>query len=584
MVYATQGKLSKLGPRLEFLRKGTIGQQMGRVFNLFAILVLVIGAVAGIAAMRIEDRSSELADLTQVAFKTASMTRSVAKSKDDMGAYRARGFDNELIAASIAHAEDAMAIHEELRETANGLGPEFRSRMARLDTGLGRVTAIMGEVRDAPRNIVERESFLGPRYDEIDQTIEQIADLREFAAARVEQVSGDGLYEIQFLTAALAIGVLAALWLVLFGKKLVSVRIAAPIVAISDASERISMGESGVELPATNREDEIGTLLRSLNVLRAVQEEAVAQAEHEHRRELERERQAQEERKKQQDRYARQLHELADQFERTISEVATEVASASGQMHAAASALASNVETTSKSVSNANSNLKSSTSNITSAAGASDEFAMSISEVSRQAGSSSERAHRAADAARKADETIPVLTGTSERISQIVEVIARIAQRTNLLALNASIEAARGGEAGRGFAVVASEVKELATQTAKATEEVEGLIGEMQAATRESASALSAISEEVHELETSATAIATAVDQQAVAGQDLARSIDLAARDTQSVSETVDEVSGATLQSGSTASQMLASSASLSQQAGLLREQVADFLTKVRAA
>ena len=116
-----------------------------------------------------------------------------------------------------------------------------------------------------------------------------------------------------------------------------------------------------------------------------------------------------------------------------------------------------------------------------------------------------------------ADDTISTLAVSAEQVGQIVELIQSIAKRTNLLALNASIEAARGGEAGRGFAVVASEVKELAAQTSRATEEVAEQIRTMQNSTGASVGALRSIAEQIKELEGAAISIASAVDQQSVA-------------------------------------------------------------------
>jgi len=163
-----------------------------------------------------------------------------------------------------------------------------------------------------------------------------------------------------------------------------------------------------------------------------------------------------------------------------------------------------------------------------------------------------------------------------------VELIQTIAQRTNLLALNASIEAARGGEAGRGFAVVASEVKELAMQTSRATEQIADQIRTMQDTTGASVGALRSIADQVRDLETTAVSIASAVDQQSVAGQDLARSIDLAARGTEKVAGHIEDVRELSLSTGAAASQVLTSANDLEEQASTLNEQVRTFLSHVR--
>lgn len=567
-----------------WLQRGSIRQQTGRIFNLFALLVLILGAVATIGTLRIEQRSRALSDLTDVAFLTANMTRQVTLSKDNMGSYSARGYDADTIALSIQQARNAVEMNARLATYADSFEPDYLEKVKSLDEGLRNLEGLLAEVRDAPRDVVEQESFLGPRYDALDTTINAVVELREDAARRVDAYSGRGHAEFQLLLAALLVCGGVALALVFLGKRMVAQRVTGPIAELSEASDRIATGETDLELPSSGRDDEIGVLVTALNVMQHAQKEAAEKQQAEHQTHIERQEEIQREREESRRKQSELLQSLADQFEQMVGKVAGEVAATSDQMHAASAELASHVEASSSSVSHANANLKEASAGITGAAAASDEFALSINEVSRQATNSSESARKVAEAVSEADGTVTALTGAAERISQIIEVIAGIANRTNLLALNASIEAARGGEAGRGFAVVASEVKELAIQTGRATQEVEVLIRQMQDSTVESVSALRIVSQEVIALETTATAIASAVDQQALAGQDLAQSIDMAARNTRDVSDTVDGVDQVTRGSGATAAEVQASSANLSQQATLLREQMAMFLNEVRAA
>jgi methyl-accepting chemotaxis protein len=274
---------------------------------------------------------------------------------------------------------------------------------------------------------------------------------------------------------------------------------------------------------------------------------------------------------------------LVAAFERSLGDVVTSVASAASQLHSTAGVLAAGTDQAREQTDVVSRAIDEAASGTTAAAAASDEFAMSIGEISRQASSSAELARKAREAATSADGKISQLTTAAGEIGEIVGLIQSIAQRTNLLALNASIEAARGGEAGRGFAVVASEVKELAAQTSRATDRVAQQITAIQTSTGQSVKALHSIGEQVKELELTAISIASAVDQQSVAGQDLARSLDMAARATDEVSVNIGQVRDATRNTGIAASQVLQSADELERQAGTLRSKSLDLVSQFRS-
>ncbi len=343
----------------------------------------------------------------------------------------------------------------------------------------------------------------------------------------------------------------------------------APLKAVAVDMNRLASGSRDIELTGLDRPDEIGDLARALSVfVRSGHKLDELFAGRKATAELRRQ----------------ELMNMARDFEASIGEVVGSVAAASTQLQSTASAMAAAAEQSTTQSSMVTRSMEEASTGVTAAAAASDEFAMSIGEISRQAAHSAELAREATDAASRADSTISTLAHSAEQVGQIVELIQTIAQRTNLLALNASIEAARGGEAGRGFAVVASEVKELAAQTSRATDEVAEQIRQMQDSTGASVSALRSIGEQIKQLESTAISIASAVDQQSVAGQDLARSIDLAARGTDEVSRNFTQVRETSLATGAAANQVLGSAADLDGQATALKRKVDQFLNHFRAA
>ena len=353
-----------------------------------------------------------------------------------------------------------------------------------------------------------------------------------------------------------------------------------------DCLKKIAAGDHDIVVPHRDRSDEYAELSEQIeNIRRSSVMFARTHEERATRANQELEEQARLQLQQESARIEREqtLKNIADQFERTVGDVVAGVASASSQLQSTSTMMAASAEQSSTRTTEVAVSMEEANSGATAAAAASDEFAMSIGEISRQAASSAELARKATNSANEADATIAALADSAQQVGHIVELIQTIAKRTNLLALNASIEAARGGEAGRGFAVVASEVKELAMQTSRATEQIAQQILAMQDTTGASVKALRSIASEVQQLETTAVSIASAVDQQSVAGQDLARSIDLAARGTEHVSSHIKEVRELSISTGSAANQVLTSANELENQASTLSDQVDTFLKRVRA-
>ena len=352
----------------------------------------------------------------------------------------------------------------------------------------------------------------------------------------------------------------------------VSRTITRPLSDTTKVMEELSNGNTDVEINAANRGDEVGDIARALEVFRtAINEKAAASLERSEKREADAKR-------------AEQVGNRIDQFTTLVSGLLSSFAQSSEGMKDSSVALSAIAEQTNSQAGNVSESATAAASNIQTVSTASEQLRSSISAIANDAEQSRAAAEEAVVEVGNATSEVSGLVALTEKIGDVVTLISDIAEQTNLLALNATIEAARAGEMGKGFAVVATEVKELASQTAKATEEISQQIGDISTATGNSVAAIDKIGQVVEKVNSSSSAIASAVQQQDSATSDIAQNMIDVAKRTENVTDSIADVTRASKDTGKMANDALEAAEALAEQSTTLQTEITSFLEDIRAA
>ena len=277
-----------------------------------------------------------------------------------------------------------------------------------------------------------------------------------------------------------------------------------------------------------------------------------------------------------------ELSNSIDAFDRVMQEAMHGVQTANAAMRSATEGTITSTREATRTATSASSGAEQTSANVQAVAAAAEELDSSISEISRQVDQSRTITRDAVREARETSQSVQALADASQKIGQIVSLIQNIAGQTNLLALNATIEAARAGEAGKGFAVVAQEVKNLAAQTAKATEEISEQITAIQESTQATVSAIGRISSTIDTIDETSVAISAAIEEQAATTSEISRSVTEAATGSASVSQAMADVARSAQRSTEVSESMTASTVTVDAECERVAHAVRDFIEQVR--
>ena len=539
MIYYAYGTITELAARTRQI----VDVQAERLQSILSVRIYINEASVQVRNIIIETRQTEM--------------DGYKKRYDASVASTYKALDHLLSLSDTAERRQALG---DLRQSAQTF---FSIAERAVQLGLRNESEAASEVI-----LIEGSAARAKLRDQVQPRIDLLTT--ELAKAKQEADQAAGHAGI-ILTLSSVLGFLGALALSAF---ITVFGVTRPLSNLVTVLRRMAEGDVDATIREASRGDEIGAVGRAVEGIKAmVAQKAAEQAE---MRRIADEAAAAERR--------RTMIELADGFERAVGGIVGRVSSSATELQATAQQMSSTANETAGQSSSVAAAADEAASNVGTVAAAAEELGASVQEIGRQVQGSAGLAQNAVAEADQTGQLVRELSRSSARIGDMVSLISNIASQTNLLALNATIEAARAGEAGRGFAVVATEVKELASQTARATDEIAGQIGEIQGVTERAVSAIGSITGRIGEINAVAATIAAAVEQQGAATQEIVRNVAQAATGTTEVTRNVVGLAQASDEAGAAASQVLISASDLSRESEHLTSEVDRFLATIRAA
>ncbi|MCJ2129835.1 methyl-accepting chemotaxis protein [Methylobacterium sp. E-045] len=556
----------------------SIRAKLVAVFSLLTLFVIGLGVLGIVSTQRMREQALEIENnwlpsirvLGEIDTMTARNNGVMLRHTQETDPQRLATIEGDLVRFG-KKLDDKKVAYERLISS-----PEERELYETFVREAAKFAAIRQTILDMSRNGEKAQAYSFYENKGItirrgmSDALEKLVNLNNAGADQAQARSKTVFEEARTLG---IVGIVVAVLLSVLSAFMIIRGVSRGIDSVVQPMQALAAGDLSVTIPHQNVRTEIGRIADAvqvfkdgLNRMKALEDEnALARAGADAQRKA-------------------AMRSMADGFESAIGGIIQSVSSSATELQATAQSMAGTATETAAQSTGVAAAAEQAAANVTTVAAAAEELGSSVQEIGRQVSASASLAHVAVEETARTALLVKDLNSAVAKIGDVVTMISAIAGQTNLLALNATIEAARAGESGRGFAVVAAEVKELANQTARATEEIGGHIASVQGSTDQAVSAIGSITTRIQEISAVATTIAAAVEEQGAATQEIVRNVSQAATGTGEVTVNIAGVAGAAEETGAAAGQVLGAASELSRQSEHLNAELGRFLATIRAA